>query len=69
MIRARESHDPWALKAGAILDRVAKLGNGLPEHIDWALSYLGDIEREIKIPADLMGNANRKETIQCAQKR
>lgn len=60
MIRSRESSDPWARKAAAILDRVAVHKNGLPDHIEWALSYLGDIEREIKIPADLMGNANRK---------
>lgn len=60
MISARQSSDPWAHRAAAILDRVASCRNGLPEHIEWALSYLGDIEREIKIPADLMGNANRK---------
>ena len=60
MVRSRESSDKWAHKAAAILDRAATLKNGKPDHIEWALSYLGDIDREIKIPADLMGNANRK---------
>jgi hypothetical protein len=58
MIRARESSDNWAHVAHGILDR-ARTGHGLAEHIDWALSYLGDKDGSSKIPRDLMGSQSK----------
>lgn len=62
MIRARESHDDWAVYACKILDR-ARDGDGfaMPEHIDWALSYLGDKDGSTKIPRDLMGRKHQRQ--------
>jgi len=59
MIRARESSDSWGRRAHRILDR-ARTGHGMPEHIEWALSYLGDKDGSAKIPRDLMGGPNRQ---------
>jgi hypothetical protein len=53
MILARESSDVWARCACQILDK-ARQGHGLPEHIEWALAYLGDSEGSVKIPRSLM---------------
>lgn len=53
MIRARESLDPYALKAHDILDK-AQRGHGLADHIEWALAYLGDSGGSTKIPRSLM---------------
>ena len=58
MIRARESSDPWAQVAHRVLDR-ARNGHGIAEHIDWALSYLGDKDGSTKIPRDLMGGQRK----------
>jgi len=58
MIRARESSDNWSHVAHGILDR-ARSGHGLPDHIEWALSYLGDKSGNTKIPRDLMGSQSR----------
>lgn len=59
MIRARESSDRWGRRAHRILDR-ATAGHGQPEHIEWALAYLGDKPGSTKIPRELMGGPNRQ---------
>ena len=58
MIRARESSDRWARRAHRILDR-ARAGHGLPQHIEWALCYLNDMDGPTKIPRELMGGSNQ----------
>lgn len=58
MIRARESSDNWAHVAHHVLDK-ARAGRGLAEHIEWALSYLGDKPGSSKIPRDLMGSQSK----------
>ena len=58
MIRARESSDRWARRAHRILDR-ARSGHGLPQHIEWALAYLGDVDGCVSIPRDLMGSQSK----------
>lgn len=58
MIRARESSDPYAIRAHKVLD-IAQRGHGDPDLIDWALSYLGDSSGSVKVPARLH-NAGRK---------
>lgn len=63
MIRARESSDAWAHRAHHILDK-ARAGHGLPHHIEWALSYLGDDDSgRTKIPRDLMGGARNHQNL------
>ena len=54
MTHSRDTSDRWALRAHAILDRVAQCSNGQPHHIAWALAYLGDAGGSAKIPRDLM---------------
>jgi hypothetical protein len=58
MIRGRQSSDNWARIAHLVLDK-ARAGHGSAEHIDWALSYLGDKDGSTKIPRDLMGSQSR----------
>lgn len=54
MIRARESLDRWSRYAHEVLDRVQRGSLRVkPEHIEWALAYLGDTSGSVKIPADL----------------
>jgi hypothetical protein len=55
LIRARHSLDRWSRYAHHILDRVQRGHDIKGEHIDWALSYLGDTNAGVKIPEDLMG--------------
>lgn len=54
MIRARESMDPWAQYAHRVLDR-SQRAHVKPEHVEWALAYLGDMDGSSKIPTDLWG--------------
>ena len=61
MIRARESLDRWAVYAHQILDRAQRGAFVKGNHIDWALSYLGDTNGSVKIPEDLMGGHRHKE--------
>ena len=60
MIRGRQSSDVWARCAHQILDK-ARAGHGLPEHVTWALAYLGDADGSTKIPHSLMGSGRKRE--------
>ena len=60
MIRARESLDAWAHRAHRILDRAQHDHEVNPEHIEWALAYLGDTSGSAKIPRSLMGGGEPK---------
>lgn len=53
MIRARESLDRWSRYAHEVLDRVQRGSRVKPDHVEWALAYLGDTTGSVKIPADL----------------
>ena len=55
MIRARESSDRWGRYAHRILDRAGRGSFVKPNHVDWALAYLGDSDGCTKIPEDHKG--------------
>ncbi|AVQ81676.1 hypothetical protein [Variovorax sp. PMC12] len=62
MIRARESLDQWAQKAHDILDQAQRGASVTGAHINWALAYLGDRAGSVRVPADLLGGYDAKES-------
>lgn len=65
MIRARASSDAWARRAVRVLDQ-ARNGRGIPDDIDWALSYLGDLVEPKKIPSHLYGTGRATPAMEAA---
>lgn len=63
MVRARHSRDRWATYAHRILDRAQKGAFVKPNHVDWALAYLGDADGCTKIPADLFGGHRHRKAV------
>lgn len=53
MIRARDSLDPWAIRAHYILDKAKRGGHTPAEQVVWALRYLGDARGDTRIPSSL----------------